>query len=345
MFKRKISGFFTSSSEESDLTSSEENSSWRKNISPLPHFLLNPKKNKNLLFPDGEEIKEFSQDARIAPKKKQPENLISSHKDKTFRGTRLSSPLSSHKNKGYTFTMTKLSMWTVAFSLFLLGVLFFILGFLVALYLMSSKPTLVSKIEHSVSEHDKFLEPKPTPQSSSTSAAPAASSSETGSLSMDFKANSVSSQGSTSTPAAPAASAPSAPSASQPTSPVSAPPASPHSQPAIDPSKLSPLQKNKSVSFNKGGNNATLSVYSLQFGSFTTKDEALKRVNELISLGYNVVIVRSVNNQNKLLFSVISGAYQTHAEAENALQALGAPEKSLVPIVIRNNPAAVIVYP
>lgn len=348
MFKRKISGFFTNSSGGKDQLPEEESSAWRKNISPVPYFLLNPKKaqKKDSLFSNREDFMESPQGKNLHSKQKHS----SSPKDKIFRGEKVSSQISHNRNKGYSFTMTKLSMWTVAFSLFLLGILFFILGFLVALYLMGSKPTFVSKIEHTVSKDDRFLTPTkntkqppvaPTQQSTQ-------SSSETGNLSMNFKPNAPSVQNSETSPIPSTVATPSPqPSPPPAASPSSALPASTMTpQPVISPSKLSPLLKNNPLNFKKtGSSSGGVAPYSIQFGSFSTKDDALKRVNALIPNGYKCVVIRSVNNLNKLSFSVISGSYQNREQAENAFQGLGTLEKAFFPTIIRNNPSAVIVYP
>jgi hypothetical protein len=141
----------------------EGSSSWREKMPPLPKF-LNP---TSLFAGKNTKDREYAQHRTRTP-------LSTERNQRDWEGVTLRradregnpyehtnyatearfTPSGQINQPGrYVLTMSKLSLWSVAFGLFFLGVLFFGGGFIVALSLLSATPQMLSSTDHGVSIH------------------------------------------------------------------------------------------------------------------------------------------------------------------------------------------------
>lgn len=352
------------------MASSESRSSWRRTVSPVPSFLLRSeerlKKDKKETNAEGKEVPS-SRRRRLKKENNATSEVprhfqLSSHEKEDFHLGY--SPFNSppYLQRRYVFVMTKFSFWAVLGSLFFLGVLFFVGGFVLALYLVTSSPTFMTKFEtkmaHSRESEGKWkgqissFEEKVTREKEKifheTSVTPAAGSSEAhNNTSEPPQVVTPSSSAGTHTNGSVEAVSVGAPS---PTAAIGSLSSASKENSSLKPLtpfpnlKESPVQK-KSKGALPGSykhQEATLSPYTLEYGSFVTREEALKSADELIQKGYHPVIIRVQDRLQLLSFSVRCGNYQTRSDAVKGLQHV---DKEFDPKVVRNNSGAVVVYP
>ncbi len=342
MFKKFSPPFFSENRvDKKEQDSSEVRTSWRKTVSPVPSFLLKADektikgKKEGLLKSDvvGASSQQSSKKASFEKNTESPQFGLSHQEKKIFGKPSLYN--SQNVQERYVFTMTKFSFWTVLGSLLILGILFFLGGFGLALYLVTSSPALIAKIDNKLSWQGKPLEASKSSLLPDDKSAPAPSS-----------ASSVPGQASPPTSSPNSAVSPQGPPSSTPESTVSlsekgvAPAPSPLTLPTtVSALKMSPLlaQKNPSQ-----GGAQEFSPYSLEYGTFITREEALKRADRLIQKGYHPIIVRIKDSLHIFSFSVRCGNYLTRDVAVKDLQIA---DKEFGPIIVRNGSESKVVYP
>lgn len=303
----------------------EDQGYWRKKMSPLPRFLIRKKgEHSEKEEPTFSSITSFKGQKETSSSKEYPFLWGSYKKSKTSLSTP-NIPYQPITQGRYVLVMTRLSMWTIAFCLLLLGVLFYLAGFFSALYLLSSSAhltvqeahaeqaslqqkigTFINKVEH------KIPSPQPTanstsPSNSSQQDQPTQSSS---SLSLETQ-NTI--------PSSPI------PSSETQATPISSPTKLAENK---APSELSALP-------HKEENSPAQSTYfMLQFGEFRTRDGATSLAQSLLSKGYQAKVFRSLDSTNKLWFYVRANSYPSRTAAQQAIQKLPQSEKSLFPLII-----------
>jgi len=331
---------------------SESVTSWRRTISPVPSFLLRPqskiaqgKKETVLKKEENDPLKKQDSKKGASRKNSELSRIYLTDQEKKIFGKK--SPYDiQNKNERYVFTMTKFSFWTVLGSLLILGVLFFFCGFGLALYLMTSSPSFLAKIEHKISWKGKNLEEvlekkmdshekhtAKTPEKTTTPAATqeplvlarVASMENTSSSSHDAPLP-MSEAGPGATPSSEQASH------KEPASAVS----------SSSPLSSSPLKKSPLLSSALKNVPQEISSYSLEYGTFVTRADALKRVDELTQKGYHPIVVRIKGALHTVSFSVRCGDYLTR---ESAVKDLQHADKEFGPRVVRNSSEATVVYP
>ena len=344
MFKKFSPPFFSENRvDKKEQDSSEVRTSWRKTISPVPSFLLKADektikgKKEGLLKADvvGAFSQQSSKKASFEKNTESPQFGLSHQEKKIFGKPSLYN--SQNAQERYVFTMTKFSFWTVLGSLLILGILFFFGGFGLALYLVTSSPSLIAKIDNKLSWKGKPLEASKSSLLPDDKSAPASSS-----------ASSVPGHASppTSSPSSAAIVSPQGPPSSTPESTLS--PSEKGITPAsslltlpttVSALKMSPILTQKDPS---QGGDPKFSLYSLEYGVFITREEALKRADSLIQKGYHPIVVRIKDSLHIFSFSVRCGNYLTRDVAVKDLQIA---DKEFGPIVVRNGSESKVVYP
>ncbi len=309
----------------------EDQGYWRKKMSPLPRFLIRKR---------GDTVeKEEPSLSSITSLKKQ--RRFDSSKDYPFgEGYKKSKEIPSNipnvsyqpiTQGRYVLVMTRLSMWTIAFCLLLLGVLFYLAGFFSALYLLSAsshlgfqeihteKASLQQKIGTFIDKIEHKSPPSTPPAGSATSSGSPSQqvqpSQSTSSLSLETQSNSL----------------PAAPLPTPGTQINSIPPSSTSTENKIP---TEPVKNIPSPSSNKENLPAEEPYFMLQFGEFRTRDSAISLAQSLLSKGYHAKVFRSLDSTNKLWFYVRANAYPSRAAAQQAIQQLSKSEKSLFPLII-----------
>ncbi|HQS84123.1 MAG: hypothetical protein B7Y25_04350 [Alphaproteobacteria bacterium 16-39-46] len=345
MFKKLSSSFFSENSDgKKEDHLSESVSSWRKTVSPVPSFLLRPqqkttkgKKEESVKIEESTlPKKQGSKKLPLEKKTELPRFYLSDQEKKTFGRASLYDLQNIQER--YVFTMTKFSFWTVLGSLLVLGVLFFFCGFGVALYLMTSSPAFLEKIEHkiawkgdSLESLEKKFDHKDKSTSTSEASSPSASLVSVRAVPLD---NSPS-------PALPLPPGGASSTAAEPVSPSEGHKSMPDSPSLVLPSR-SPLKESPLLAHSSQNSEKSLAPYSLEYGNFTTRGEALKRADSLTQKGYRPIIVRLKGALRIFSFSVRCGNYPTR---ESAVKDLQNADKEFEPTVVRNSSESAVVYP
>ncbi len=351
MFKKLSSSFFSENSDgKKEDRLSKSVASWRKTVSPVPSFLLRPQqkttKGKKEASVKIEESalpkKQGSKKLAFEKKSELPRFYLSDQEKKTFGKASLYDVQNTQER--YVFTMTKFSFWTVLGSLLILGILFFFCGFGLALYLMTSSPAFLAKIEHkiawkghSLESLEKKLDHKDkstSPSEASPSPAPLVSA-HVATLENSPPPSSPVSPLSPRVVQSPAEEP--GPSSEGSSHKIPKPDSSSSVLPSRPPLKESPFMAKSSQNSEK-----SLAPYSLEYGNFATRGEALKRADSLAQKGYHPIIVRLKGALHIFSFSVRCGNYPTR---ESAVKDLQNADKEFESTVVRNSSESAVVYP
>ncbi|MBS0186251.1 MAG: SPOR domain-containing protein [Proteobacteria bacterium] len=352
MFKKFPPSFFSDHNDgKKEDRLSQSVTPWRLTVSPVPSFLLRPqskieKGKKETVLKKEEKDSLKKQDSKkdtLRVNSELPRIYLTDQEKKIF-GKK--SPYDiQNTNERYVFTMTKFSFWTVLGSLLILGILFFFCGFGLALYLMTSSPSFLAKIEHKISWKGKnleeVLEKKMDSHEQHTTKNPEKTTTPAAAQEPLIMARVASMQNTSSPSHAPLPISEPAPEGMPSSEKVS------HKEPTPATSSSSslsssPLKKSPLLSSALKNAPQELSSYSLEYGAFVTRADALKRVDELTQKGYHPIVVRIKGALHTVSFSVRCGEYSTR---ESAVKDLQHADKEFGPRVVRNSSEATVVYP
>lgn len=296
----------------------EDQGYWRKKMTPLPRFLM--RKRGYLVEKEDPFFSSPPSSLNQDPQAKNNSSSWRKHKEKnlilpneTLLGLQ-KFPYQPSIQGRYVLVMTKLSMWTIAFSLLLLGVLFYLGGFFSAVYILrysdSSSLKLPISKENAIDQKIETFMNKVEHKDSATPSSnlPTTSSQQPQTFPPQSPSGTIS----------PIGIAPSS-------HPTSTPPSSP---PKIGTSAIHTEQQ-IAHPISPG-----MPYFMIQFGQFRTKEEAIKLAQELLKKKYSIKIYRGLDYSNKLWFYVRANAYSSREAAEAAIKTFPPQEQKLYPLII-----------
>ena len=320
--------------------------SWRKTIPPIPWFLIRTSSSRSSSVAPQERSLKTRHSFNSLPSQKDHLPLpsfespvrLSLGKQSSDLGARRSFYPAQKPSERIILTMSKFSFWMLVCSLIVVGVLLFLCGFIVSFYITNKPPSLSSDgpakaasiplLERLEDEHlfHKTPEKDPSPPISSREEKPPVKEKEAPS---EVKKVTLDEE---------AASGPLATSLSKKAH-------EPQKKATATSFKESPLINQ--IDPQTGASQKILVPYSMEFGIFTTRQDALTLVNQLVLKGYFPVIIRITDAFHILSFSVRCGQYKDRASAVHSLHIAQQQNEDLgVDVkVVRNDPFAAVVYP